>query len=194
MRSARQLLLREMLADSAERFWRHAEVRSEHPLRYLERNSWVGLQKIQVTLLGRQAQRVHDSPIFSGGVFLERYTEHCRKGGDAFNHPLVRRLVEQQEVGMPDRVDEAFTRRSSREKRAIPDPPVLGREFEDDLIAVRVGHTTAHAALGDQCRMAHRLASALQELTGAKRGWNEELFQKIELCRCEGCLALEVRP
>ena len=68
-----------MLADSAERFWRHAEVRREHPLRHLERNSRVRLQKVQVTLLGRQAQRVHDSPVFSGGVFLKR---HCLATGN----------------------------------------------------------------------------------------------------------------
>ena len=93
---------------------------------------------------------------------------------------------------MPDRVDEAFARGSSREKRAIPDPPVLGSEFEDDLLAVRVRHIAAQAAFSDKCRMTYRLASALQELTGAKRRWNEEPFQEIELCRCERCLALEV--
>jgi hypothetical protein len=119
VKSARQLLLREVLADSAECFWRHAEVRRDHPLRHLERNSWVRPQKVQVTLLSRQTQRVHDSPVFSSGVLLKRHTEHRRKGGNAFNHPLVRRLVEQEEVGGPNRVDEALARRSSRKKRAI---------------------------------------------------------------------------
>ena len=42
--------------------------------------------------------------------------------------------------------------------------------------------------------MPHRLAGALQERTGAKRCWNEEPFEEIELFRRERCLAFEVRP
>ena len=42
--------------------------------------------------------------------------------------------------------------------------------------------------------MTHWLARALQELTGAKRCWNEEPFEEIELFRSKGCLAFKVRP
>ena len=79
---------------------------------------------------------------------------------------------------MSNTVDETFTRRSSCEERAVPEPPVIGREFEDDLVAVRVDDVAAKAAFGHECCMPHRIAGALQELTGAKCGWNEEPFEK----------------
>jgi hypothetical protein len=49
----RLLFLREMLADSAERFRRDAEVRSKHPLRHLKRNVWVRFHEVQIALLDR---------------------------------------------------------------------------------------------------------------------------------------------
>ena len=88
-RSVRELLLREMFTDSAERFWGYAKVRGEHPLRDLEGTGRVRVQKLQITLLDRHAQGVDDSAILRSRVLLERDTVHGGKGGDALDHLLV---------------------------------------------------------------------------------------------------------
>jgi hypothetical protein len=69
-------LLREMLEDSAERFWRDAEVRGEHPLRHLEgdlldmfsqspANAPIGMLAVSTLMLGRGVLTEED-PASSG--------------------------------------------------------------------------------------------------------------------------------
>ena len=79
---------------------------------------------------------------------------------------------------MSNGVDETFTRRSPYEERAIPEPPVLGREFERDLLAVCVDDVAAKATDGHECRMPHRSTSSLEELTGAQRCWKKSSSRK----------------
>jgi hypothetical protein len=98
-----------MFANSAERFWRDAKVRSDHPLGHLGRDARVSLQKLHLTLLGRHAQGVDDASVFRSGVPLERHTEHRRKSREGFNHSLVRNLIEQEQAGALHSVDGTFT-------------------------------------------------------------------------------------
>ena len=95
---------------------------------------------------------------------------------------------------MSDGVDETFAGRSPYEERAIPEPPVLGREFERDFLAACVDDVAAKATFGHERRMPHRLTSTLEELTGTQRCWNEELFEETELPLREVPFAFKIRP
>jgi hypothetical protein len=85
LQSMRALLLGKMFADPADRFWRDAKVRRNHPLRHLERDRRIRLQEVQVPLFDRHAQRINDSAVLRSSVFLKCHAKHRRKSGDTLD-------------------------------------------------------------------------------------------------------------
>lgn len=190
----RSLLMREMAAHAAERFGRDAEIRSKHSLGNLAGDRRVGPQEFAIPLLDGQAQRVDDPLIFCSRVLLEPEAERRGKHGAVFHHLLVRRPIEHQKIGVPDRIDEAFARCSTREKRPVPQPPIFRRELKDDFLAVAADHVAPKQPLRDERGVPDRLAGPLQELPWPERLRDEERFEKVEFVRRKWRLAEEIGP
>ena len=78
----------------------------------------------------------------------------------------MRRTVDQQEVGVLDRIDEVGRRRPVAQAVRVGEPPGLGRELDDVLFALGIDHVVAQTTSGDECGIACDVAGALQELAG----------------------------
>jgi len=187
-----RLPLGEMSAHSTQCLRSNPEIGREHALGHLLGNRRIPLHEIQVPLLDGHAQRVDDPPVLFSCVFLKRYSEHRGESRHALDHAPMRRLIEQQELGVDDRIDEALTRRAAGEERAIAEPPIVGRELEDDFLPFGVDNVAAQTAFGYKGCVAHRLSRALQKFASVAGRWHEEFFQGVELLRREGRPAFEI--
>src|SRR5262249_1568565 len=73
-------------------------------------------------------------------------------------------------------------------------PPFLGRELHDVLVALGVDDVTAQAALGDEDRMGGDIPAALNELARPKHLRQEERPHEREILVSECRPALEISP
>src|SRR6187200_2206392 len=112
-----------VLANTADRFRRNPEVRGDHPLGNTEHDGRIRLYEIQVALFCRSAEGIDDAPVFGGSVFLESRLEAGGIAGNLFEKFLVRRWIEQEQLGIFDRVNEVLRRRSRHQTCAVRQPP-----------------------------------------------------------------------
>ena len=81
----------------------------------------------------------------------------------------MRRRVDQQQLGVLDRVDEVLRRRArSSGWLESASHHVSGRELDDVLLALRVDHEIPQAAHRDERGVAGDIAAPLQELAGGQ--------------------------
>ena len=118
------------------------------------------------------------------------------KGGgerlDLVEQPLVRRTVDQQQLGILDRVDEVRRGCPAAEALRISQPPGLGRELNDVLPAPGVDHKVAQAPGGDERRVASDIAGSLQEFAGGQSPDAEHRADNLELGVGERSARLQV--
>jgi SAM-dependent methyltransferase len=162
------LSARQALADAAQRLGRHAEVRGQHCLRNALNDRRIGREKLEIPLLGVGAERA-DNPLILGGIVtLEAGTEGDAVGAHRLEDALMRGRVDQQQFRILDGIDEVLRRRAFHQAGRISQPPRLGRELDDVLLALRVDHKVAEATAGNECGVAGNVAASLQKFTGGQ--------------------------
>jgi hypothetical protein len=78
----------------------------------------------------------------------------------------VRGRVDQQQIGVFDRLEEILRRRPRREADAVRQPPILRCELDDVRLAFEIDDIAAQAALRHKRRVRRHLPRALHELPG----------------------------
>ena len=104
----------------------------------------------------------------------------------------MRRPVDQQNLRVLDRIDEIGRRRRGAEAGGVRQPPGLGRELDDVLLAFPVDDVIAQAATGDECRGSGNVAGSLQEVAGRKSPVDERAADGREVGIAERGPGLEV--
>ena len=155
---------RQALADAAQRLGGDAEIRGQHGLRNAPDDRGVGREELQVSLLGGGAERADDPLILRSRVLLQAGAERRAKGGHVVEQSQVRRRIDQQQLGVLDRIDEVLRGRAAVEAVGVGKPPRLGRELDDVFLALRVDDVVAQAARRDERGVGGNVAAPLQEL------------------------------
>ena len=155
---------RQALANAAQRLGGDAEIRGQHGLRNAPDNRGIRREELQVSLLGGGAERADDPLILRSRVLLQAGAKRRTIGGHVVDEPLVRGRVDQQQLGVLDRVDEVLRRCAVLEAVGIGEPPRLGRELDDVLLALRVDDVVAQTAGRDEGGVGGDVAAPLQEL------------------------------
>lgn len=172
---------REVFADAAERLGRHAEVRREHGLRNALHDRRVGLQEFEVALLRGRTERTDDPLVLGGGVTLQPDAKRLGVGRNVLDEVLLPRRVDQEQFGILDRLDEVGRRRALGQADRIGDPPRLGAELNDVLLAFGIDDEIAQAADGHKGRVTADLTGALEKLPRAEPPMNEGLPHGAEV-------------
>jgi SAM-dependent methyltransferase len=187
-----QLLPREALANAAQRLGRDAEVRREHGLRDTLDDRRVHAQELEVPLLGGCAQRSHDPLVLCGRMALQARAERRGISGDLLDDSLVRRAVDEQQVGVLDGVDEERRRRPVTQARRISEPPRLRRKLDDVLLPLRVDHVVPETAVCDKCGVPGDIARLLKKVSGRQMSLHERRAEDLEILRAERRARVEV--
>jgi len=182
----------ESLADPAERFGRHTEIGREHGLRDALHDRRVGALELEIPLLGGGAQRADDALVLGGVVPLQAGPEGGGVAGHALDDALMGRAINQQHFGVLDRLDEVLGRRPVVQALRVGEPPRLGRELDDVLLAFRVDDEIAQATDGNKRGMAAHVAGALEELAGSEAFLRKGGADDVEIGVGEGGARLEV--
>jgi SAM-dependent methyltransferase len=183
---------RQVFADAAQRLGRHAEVRRQHRLRDALDDRRVGLEKLEIPLLGVRAQRADDPLILGGVVALEAGAEGDAVAVHRLDDTVVGRRVDQQQLGILDGVDKVLRRSAFHQAARVGQPPGLGRELDDVLLALRIDHEVAEAAAGHKSGVARDFAAPLQKFPGRQRLESEGATDGFELGIGEGCPRVQV--
>lgn len=160
------LSARQVLANTTEGLGRDAEVRRQHQLRHTLHDRRIGLQKLQVPLLGGRAERADDAKVLRRRVALHTGAKGGRERGHRVEQALMRGPVDQQQLGVLDGLDEVLRGRPIIQAVGIGEPPRLGSELDDVLLALRVDHEVAEAATRDKGGVAGDVTASLQKLAG----------------------------
>ena len=139
------------------------------------------LHEVEVALLRGRAQRLDDAHVLGGGVLLQSGAHRRRVARNAVDDLLLPWRVNQQQVGVLNRGVEILGRRARVQADRVGEPPLLGRELDDVLLALPVDDEAAQAAARDERRMARRLARALQKVSRGQRLWHEHRPHEREL-------------
>ena len=157
---------RQALPDATERLGSDAEIRGQHGLRNAPHDRGVGREELQVSLLGGGAERADDPLILRSGMTLQSGAKCGGISGDVVDEPRMRRWVDQQQRGVLDRVDEILRGGARVEAVRVGEPPRLGGELDDVLLALGVDDVVAEAARRDEGGVGGDVAAPLQELAG----------------------------
>jgi SAM-dependent methyltransferase len=182
---ARRSPARQVLADPAQRLGRDAEERGQHRLRHPLDDRGVGGKELQVAFLGRRAQGADDALVLGGVVTLQAVPERGAVRGHRVDEPLVRGSINQQELGILDRLDEVWRGRPCAEAVGISQPPGLGGELDDVLLPLRVDDVVAQATRGNERRVARNVAGPLQKLPGGQPPVEEGSTNDLEVSLVE---------
>ena len=163
---------RQILTDAAEGFRRHAQIRREHRLRNALDDGRIGLEEIDIPLLGARAQRADDPLIFGGRMLLQSVAEGLGEGGNVLEKTLMPRGIDEQQIRVFDRVEEVLRRRARSQAARVGEPPRLRCELDGVLLALRVDHEMSQAADRNERGEAADIAAPLQE-TRRRRGGGE---------------------
>ena len=101
---------RQVLADAAQRLGRDAEVRRQHGLRDAAHDRGVSRKELQVSLLGGGTERADDALVLGRRMLLQAGAERSCVSGHVVDQPHVRRCIDQQQLGVLDRIDEGTAR------------------------------------------------------------------------------------
>ena len=112
--------------------------------------------------------------------------------GNLLEEFLVRRWIEQEQLGIFDGVNEVLRRRSRHQARVVRQPPVLGRELHDVLLTAGVDCIHAHAALSHECSVACGFARPLQEFARSESHRNKGRLNGLKLALRKGSPGFEV--
>jgi SAM-dependent methyltransferase len=184
---------REVLADSAERLGRHAQVRSEHRLGHALHDRRVGLEKFEVALFGGRAERADDPLVLGRGVTLKADPKGRGIGGNVLDEVLLTRRIDQEQFGVLDGFDEIRRRRALAEADRVGNPPRLGAELDDVFLAPDVDHEVAQATDRHESGVAADLAGALQKLPGGEPSVNKRLPNRLEVVFAERGPGIQIR-
>ena len=99
---------RQAFADAAQRLGSDAEIRGQHGLRNAPHDRGIGREELQVSLLGGGTERADDPLILRSRVTLQSGAERGGISGHVVDQPQVRRRIDQQQLGVFDRVDEVL--------------------------------------------------------------------------------------
>ena len=179
------LASRQILADPAQRLGRHAEVRREHRLGNALDDRRIGVEELDVTLLGIRAQGADDALILGGGVLLQAVPEGLGEGRHVLEKMLMPGGIDEQQIRVFDRVEEVWRRRARPEAGGVGEPPRLGRELHDVLLAFRVDHEMSQAAHRNESGMTADVAAPLEELAGGQVPVNERGPDHVEVALAE---------
>jgi SAM-dependent methyltransferase len=177
----KRLSPRQILADAAQRLGGHAEVGREHGLRNALDDRRIGVEKLEIPLLGARAQCADDALVLRGGMALQAVSERLGEGGHGLEQTLMSRGVDEQQIRIFDRVEEILRRRTRPEAGGVGEPPRLRRELDDVLLTFRVDHEMAQAAHRDEGGVAADITAPLEELTGRQTPVNESAPDNIEV-------------
>ena len=170
---------RKVLADTAQCLRGDAEIRGQHGLRNAPHDRGIGRKELQVSLLGGGAERADDPLILRSGMTLQSGAKCSGISGHAVDQPRMRRCVDQQQLGVLDRVDEVLRGGARVEAVRVGEPPRLGGELDDVLLALGVDDVVAEAARRDEGGVGGDVATALQELAGIE--------PLVDECAADGC-------
>ena len=183
---------RETLANPAERFGGHSQVGRQHRLRHALNDRGVGGEKVEIPLLRGRAERADDTFVLGRRMTLQAGAKGGGERLDLLKQPLVRRAVDQQQLGILDGIDEVSRGCPAAEALRISQPPGLGRELNDVFPALCVDHEVAQAPGGDERRVASDITGSLQEFAGGQPPAAERRAHNLKLGIGEGSACLQV--
>jgi SAM-dependent methyltransferase len=184
---------RQAFADATQRLGGDAEIRGQHGLRNAPDDRGIRREELQVSLLGGGTERADDPLILRRRVLLEAGAKCGAIGGNIVDQPLVRGRVDQQQLGVFDRVDEVLRGRAGVEAVGVGEPPRLGRELNDVFLALGVDDVVAQAARRDEGGVGGDVAAPLQELALSQPLVDERPADNREIVLSEGGPLREVR-
>ena len=184
---------RQALADAAQCLGSDAEIRGQHGLRNAPHDRGIGREELQVSLLGRFTERADDPLVLRSRVLLQAGAECLAIGGHVVDQPQVRLRIDQQQLGVLDRIDEVLRGRAVVEAVGVGQPPRLGRELDDVFLALGVDDVVAQAARRDEGRVSGNVAAPLQELTRTESLVDERAADDGEIVLAEGGSLREIR-
>lgn len=184
---------REMLANAAERFGRHPQIRREHRLGDAQDDRRVGPLEFKVPFFGRGAERTDDALVLGGVVLLQPGTEGGAVSGHRVDDVLVPGTVDQKDFGALNRLEEISRRDAIGEALRVGQPPRLGSELDDVFLPLLVDDELPQTSTGDERRVPGDVAGALQEVTGIEMTLHESGANDVEVAVGEGRALLEVR-
>ena len=155
---------RQVLADAAQRLGRDAEVRRQHGLRDAPHDRGVSREELQVSLLGGGTERADDALVLRRRVLLQAGAKGGGVSGHLVDQPQVRRCIDQQQLGVLDRIDEVLRGGAGVEAVGVGEPPRLRGELDDVLLALGVDDVVAQATRRDEGGVGRDVAAPLQEL------------------------------
>src|SRR5262249_10202999 len=97
----------------------------------------------------------------------------------------MRGRIDQQEIGVLDRVDEIGRRRPLSEARRVGQPPGLGRELDDVFFAFLVYDVVAETAGGDERCVLRDVTRALKEFAGRQVLVEKRSSKDVEVVSAE---------
>ena len=183
---------REVLANAAQGFGRHPEIRGEHRLWDALDNRGIDAEELEIAFFGRGAERADDALILGGGVALQAGPKCGGIAGDPLDQALVGRPIDQQDLGVFDRIDEVGRRRAVVEAGRIGEPPRLRGELDDVLLALPVDDVVAEAAARHERGGASNVAGALQEVASRQALQHKRIANDDEVLVAERGTRLQV--
>lgn len=184
---------RQALADAAQRLGGDTEIGGQHGLRNAPHDRRISREELQVSLLGGGTERADDTLVLRSRVLLQAGAERRAICRDLIDQPLMRRRIDQQQLGILDGVDEVLRGRAVLDAVGVGEPPRLGSELDDVFLAFRVDDVIAQAARRDEGGMGRDVAAPLQELALPQPLVDESAADDREIVLAEGSPLREVR-